>query len=40
MIQIWRDMRLAWNPADFAGIEKIWVNYEMLWIPQNGFANA
>ncbi|CAJ0565281.1 unnamed protein product, partial [Mesorhabditis spiculigera] len=44
----WSDIRLAWkakdygvwNPADYGGIQYIWVNPEDVWIPENIVGNA
>ncbi|CAJ0573887.1 unnamed protein product, partial [Mesorhabditis spiculigera] len=36
----WTDIRLVWNPADYGGIQYIWVNPEDVWIPENIVGNA
>ncbi|CAJ0963853.1 unnamed protein product, partial [Mesorhabditis belari] len=36
----WTDPRLQWNPDDFGGVSKIWLQMDSIWLPENSISNA
>ncbi|CAJ0924181.1 unnamed protein product, partial [Mesorhabditis belari] len=36
----WTDPRLQWNPDDFGGVSKIWLQMDSIWLPENSICNA
>ncbi|CAJ0939414.1 unnamed protein product, partial [Mesorhabditis belari] len=40
VIFTWQDLRLAWDPQDYAGIEQMWTNVDSVWFPENEIGDA
>ena len=31
--QSWRDLKLQWDPADYGGVEVLYVPSDLIWLP-------
>ncbi|CAJ0568509.1 unnamed protein product, partial [Mesorhabditis spiculigera] len=37
---IWKDPRLAWDPDDYGGIEQMYLNEQLFWLPDTNVGNV
>ncbi|CAJ0947323.1 unnamed protein product, partial [Mesorhabditis belari] len=38
--ETWKDARLAWDPEEYGGVNKLFVNVDSVWVPDNQVANV
>ncbi|CAJ0922099.1 unnamed protein product, partial [Mesorhabditis belari] len=36
----WPDLRLQWNPAEYSGLDTIWLKYDTVWFPENVISDT